>query len=77
MPNLVSVKGPHARNDNNYIRIQWNMGNSCNYECEYCPPQLHDGSKPWLSKDQYIDAINKFFKVVSFVSPFTSLVLLP
>lgn len=60
MPNLVSVRGPHARNDNNFIRIQWNMGNSCNYECEYCPPQLHDGSKPWLSKDQYIDAINKF-----------------
>ena len=36
------------------------MGNSCNYECEYCPPQLHNGSKPWLSKEQYIDAINKF-----------------
>lgn len=36
------------------------MGNSCNYECEYCPPQLHDGSKPWLKKDQYIDAINRF-----------------
>jgi MoaA/NifB/PqqE/SkfB family radical SAM enzyme len=57
MSNLVSVRGPHARNTSNIIRIQWNMGNSCNYSCEYCPPILHDGSKPWLSKQQYIDAI--------------------
>jgi MoaA/NifB/PqqE/SkfB family radical SAM enzyme len=36
---------------------QWNMGNSCNYQCEYCPPILHNGTKPWLSKEQYINAI--------------------
>ena len=59
MSNLVSVRGPHARNTNDIIRIQWNMGNSCNYECEYCPPILHNGSKPWLSKQQYIDAISR------------------
>jgi len=59
MSNLVSVRGPHARNNNDTIRIQWNMGNSCNYSCEYCPPILHNGSKPWLSKEQYIDAISR------------------
>ena len=59
MANLVSVRGPHARNTNDIIRIQWNMGNSCNYSCDYCPPILHNGSKPWLSKQQYIDAITR------------------
>lgn len=59
MANLISVRGPHARNDLNFIRVQWNMGNSCNYECEYCPPILHDGSRPWLKKEQYIRAIER------------------
>ena len=59
MSNLVSVRGPHARNTNNLIRIQWNMGNSCNYSCEYCPPMLHNGTKPWLNKEQYINAISR------------------
>ena len=35
------------------------MGNSCNYECEYCPPILHDGSRSWLKKEQYIRAIER------------------
>ena len=59
MANLMSVRGPHARNDLNFIRVQWNMGNSCNYKCEYCPPILHDGSRPWLKKEQYIRAIER------------------
>ena len=58
-PNLISVKGPHIRNNLNAIRIQWNMGNSCNYSCEYCPSMLHDGSKPWLKTELYIDTINR------------------
>ena len=59
MSYLVSVKGPHARGLDNNIRIQWNMGNSCNYECSYCPTILHDGSKPWLNTELYIDTIEK------------------
>jgi len=35
------------------------MGNSCNYECDYCPSILHDGSKPWLNTQLYIDTIEK------------------
>jgi organic radical activating enzyme len=58
-PNLLSVKGPHIRNNSNAIRIQWNMGNNCNYSCDYCPPLLHDGSKPWLSTNKYIDTIKR------------------
>lgn len=59
MPNLVSVRGPHARGPMDNIRVQWNMGNSCNYECEYCPSILHDGSKPWLPLESYLTTIER------------------
>jgi len=59
MPNLISVRGPHARGVMDFIRIQWNMGNSCNYECEYCPDILHDGTKPWLKLNTYLDTIDR------------------
>lgn len=60
MPTLVSVRGPHARNNlNNRIRVQWNMGNSCNYSCVYCPEILHNASKPWLKTEVYLDTIDK------------------
>jgi MoaA/NifB/PqqE/SkfB family radical SAM enzyme len=61
VPRLISVKGPHARHgDQNSIRIQWNMGNSCNYSCVYCPDILHDGSKPWLPLETYLAVVDKF-----------------
>lgn len=27
--------------------VNWCLGNSCNFECSYCPSGLHDGSKRW------------------------------
>jgi hypothetical protein len=59
MPQLISVKGPHARSPLNQIRVQWNMGNACNFSCEYCPAILHDGTRPWLPADTYLSAIDK------------------
>lgn len=60
MPQLISVKSASARHaTNKNIRVQWNMGNSCNYDCVYCPPILHDGSRPWLPLDIYIATIEK------------------
>jgi organic radical activating enzyme len=57
--NLKVVHGPRDDNEPPCITIQWSMGNSCNFECEYCPKQLHDGSIPWHSADEYISVINK------------------
>ena len=59
MAQLISVKGPHARQPNSPIRVQWNMGNQCNFTCEYCPPVLHDGTKPWLPLESYITAVDR------------------
>jgi len=59
MAKLISVRGPHARGPMDNIRVQWNMGNQCNFECEYCPPILHDGSKPWLPLDAYLGTVDR------------------
>ena len=59
---LISVKGPHTTDPDRPVNIQWSMGNTCNYECTYCPPILHNGSKPWLSTQLYIDTIHKICK---------------
>jgi pyruvate-formate lyase-activating enzyme len=34
--------------DSNKLIIQWNLGNTCNYSCEYCPLILHRGDRPWV-----------------------------
>ena len=59
MAQLISVKGPHARQQHSPIRVQWNMGNQCNFNCEYCPPILHDGSRPWLPLQSYLTAVDR------------------
>lgn len=28
------------------IKIEWNLGKRCNYDCTYCPAAIHDNSSP-------------------------------
>ena len=28
------------------IRIEWNLGKRCNYDCSYCPTEIHDYTSP-------------------------------
>ncbi len=46
--------------------VNWCLGNTCNYSCEYCPSNLHDGSRRWPD----LDSVKKFItRVVDQVSP--------
>lgn len=38
------------------IRIQWSLGNHCNYNCEYCPDTLKLGSVPLPDPDKFVRA---------------------
>ena len=38
-------------NDPQDFIVSWNLGNSCNWKCEYCPSYLNDGSVYWTSND--------------------------
>ena len=30
-----------------WVVVNWNLGNMCNFKCSYCPSILHDGSFGW------------------------------
>ena len=57
--NLIKLHGPRGDHEPNDITIQWSMGNFCNFDCEYCPKQLHDGSIPWQKTEVYLHVIEK------------------
>jgi MoaA/NifB/PqqE/SkfB family radical SAM enzyme len=28
------------------IKVEWNLGKRCNYDCSYCPKEIHDNTSP-------------------------------
>ena len=38
----VTSRYPHQ----NTIKIEWNLGKRCNYDCSYCPSEIHDSTSP-------------------------------
>ena len=38
----VSSRWDHA----NSIKVEWNLGKRCNYDCSYCPSSIHDNTSP-------------------------------
>src|SRR6185312_2086157 len=44
----VAVEDFHARKDA-VLRVEWNLGRRCNFDCSYCSPDTHDKVSPHLS----------------------------
>ena len=38
--NTITSRWPHQ----NSIKVEWNLGKRCNYDCSYCPSEIHDNS---------------------------------
>jgi MoaA/NifB/PqqE/SkfB family radical SAM enzyme len=38
----ISSRWPHQDS----IKVEWNLGKYCNYNCSYCPSVIHDNSSP-------------------------------
>lgn len=47
------------------LAVQWQVGNQCNYRCDYCHPNYHDGSNPFLSYENFQTAITNLSDSVS------------
>ena len=50
----------HHEDCKNWIVVNWNLGNMCNFSCSYCPSILHDGSFGWND----FEVVQKFIDVV-------------
>ena len=49
---------------NNVLQIEWTLGNTCNYNCSYCLPILHDNSFPWINLEKskkFIDKLHNHY----------------
>lgn len=40
------IKVTSRWNHQDSIKIEWNLGKRCNYDCEYCPSEIHDNKSP-------------------------------
>jgi MoaA/NifB/PqqE/SkfB family radical SAM enzyme len=38
----VTSRWPHQDS----IKVEWNLGKRCNYDCSYCPSAIHDNTSP-------------------------------
>lgn len=42
MLHKIISKWPHSDS----IKVEWNLGKRCNYDCSYCPSSIHDNFSP-------------------------------
>lgn len=47
------------------LAVQWQIGNQCNYRCDYCHHDYHDGSNPFLDFDKFKTAFDNLNSAVS------------
>lgn len=48
-----------------FLMVDWNMGNTCNYSCTYCDEHIHDGSVPWPKLEtalEFTDKLTQHYK---------------
>lgn len=45
------------------VKIEWNLGKRCNYDCSYCPSEIHDNSSPHTDYFILQDAVDKLAEI--------------
>lgn len=51
----VTSRWPHQ----NSIKVEWNIGKRCNYDCSYCPSSIHDNTSPHTDIEILKGAVDK------------------
>lgn len=51
----VTSRWPHRGS----IKIEWNIGKRCNYDCSYCPSSIHDNTSPHTDIEVLKTAVDK------------------
>ena len=50
-------------NHENSIEVEWNLGKRCNYDCSYCPKEIHDNFSPHTDIELLKRAIDKLCSI--------------
>lgn len=48
-----------SESEMDFVTIDWNMGNTCNYSCTYCDPHINGGTFPWPTADVAFDFVKR------------------
>ncbi len=60
------IKLIHANpNHKDWFVVNWCLGNTCNFECSYCPNELHSGSIKWPELDKVKEFITRIIDQVA------------
>ena len=55
----VTSRWPHQGS----IKVEWNLGKRCNYDCSYCPSVIHDNSSPHTDIDILKKAVEQLINL--------------
>ena len=55
----VTSRWPHQDS----IKVEWNLGKRCNYDCSYCPASIHDNSSEHTDIEILKDAVDCLIKL--------------
>ncbi len=45
------------------LKIEWNLGKRCNYDCTYCPSSIHDNHSPHTDINILESTVDQLFKL--------------
>ena len=55
----ITSSWPHQ----DQLKIEWNLGKRCNYDCSYCPAEIHDNFSPHTSIDLLEKAVDRLCEI--------------
>lgn len=55
----VTSRWPHQGS----IKVEWNLGKRCNYDCSYCPSAIHDNTSPHTDIDTLRSTVDKLVEL--------------
>jgi MoaA/NifB/PqqE/SkfB family radical SAM enzyme len=55
----VSSRWPHQSS----VKIEWNLGKRCNYDCSYCPSVIHDLTSPHTDIEILKSTVDKLMTI--------------
>jgi len=58
---LYSIKSVWPHQDS--VKVEWNLGKRCNYDCTYCPSFIHDNHSPHTDINVLTSAVDRLCEI--------------
>lgn len=60
---LIAIQDNYSPKDK-WLRVEWNLGRRCNYDCSYCDPNIHNKNDKYPSLDIIRGAVGRISKFI-------------